>query len=192
MLALRRQGRYGLVFIDGHADFLNATTSTTKAAAGMDLALVTGRGHDELASFDGFKPLGRDDDTIAIVFRDVEDHPSYVAREIYETDILCYSLADIWHIGIQAAVNAGFERFRRSHVEGFWIHLDVDVLASDIIPAVDSPHPGGLRYDERIAMLHSLLASDLAVGMDMTVFDRDLCPQRQESPGMSASVSPRI
>jgi arginase family enzyme len=29
-------------------------------------------------------------------------------------------------------------------VEGFWVHLDTDVLDPEMMPAVDSPEPGGL------------------------------------------------
>lgn len=39
----------GLVFIDGHTDFNTRETSITGAVAGMDLALVTGRGEAPLA-----------------------------------------------------------------------------------------------------------------------------------------------
>lgn len=39
----------GLVFIDGHTDFNTPATSITGAVAGMDLALVTGRGETRLA-----------------------------------------------------------------------------------------------------------------------------------------------
>jgi arginase len=45
ILALRRRGRYGLAFLDGHSDFRHpANSSRVGAAAGEDLALVTGRG----------------------------------------------------------------------------------------------------------------------------------------------------
>jgi arginase len=45
MLALRRMGRYGLAFMDGHSDFRHVGNSAgVGAAAGEDLALVTGRG----------------------------------------------------------------------------------------------------------------------------------------------------
>jgi arginase len=177
MLALRRRGRYGLFFIDGHTDFLNATTSYTKAAAGMDLALVTGHGHDKMTSFKGFKPLVHEEDTVAFGFRDVEDPSTYVAREIFETGILCASLDKVRNIGIRAAVDAALERFRHNEVDGFWIHLDVDVLDSEIMPAVDSPQPDGLRYDELIDILRLLLGSGLAVGMEVTIFDPDLDPE---------------
>ena len=36
MLALRRRGRYGLVFVDGHTDFGLPDTSLTGGAAGID------------------------------------------------------------------------------------------------------------------------------------------------------------
>jgi arginase len=176
MLALRRRGRYGLMFIDGHTDFLNATTSYTKAAAGMDLALVTGHGHDKLTSFNGFKPLVREEDTVAFGFRDVEDKATYIAREIFETDILCTSMDEIRKAGIPLAVNAALERFGQSGLHGYWIHLDVDVLDSDIMPAVDSPQPDGLRYDELVEILRLLLGSGWAKGMEVTIFASDLDP----------------
>ncbi|MGI9017559.1 MAG: arginase family protein [Euzebya sp.] len=44
MLALRRRGRYGLLFLDGHADFYQPEAEPGGEAASMDLALVTGRG----------------------------------------------------------------------------------------------------------------------------------------------------
>jgi arginase len=45
-LALRRRGRYGLLFLDGHADFYQPEAEPTGEAASMELALVTGRGPD--------------------------------------------------------------------------------------------------------------------------------------------------
>ena len=44
LLGLRRVGRYGLFFIDGHSDFYQPQASTTGEVADMDLAIVTGRG----------------------------------------------------------------------------------------------------------------------------------------------------
>ena len=176
MLALRRRGRYGLFFIDGHTDFLNATTSTTKAAAGMDLALVTGHGHDKLTHFDGFEALVREEDTVAFGFRDVEDAVRDVAGEVFDTKFRLFSLDDIRVLGIQTAVDDALEHLRQNSLEGIWIHLDVDVLDSAIMPAVDSPQPDGLSYDELIETLRVLLRSGMAVGMEVTIFDPELDP----------------
>jgi arginase len=43
-LALRRRGRYGLLFIDGQADFFQPEADPYGEAASMDLAFVTGHG----------------------------------------------------------------------------------------------------------------------------------------------------
>lgn len=61
-------------------------------------------------------------------------------------------------------------------LDGFWIHLDVDVLDRKVMPAVDSPDPDGLTYAELIGLLRALSASDLAVGAEVTIFDPDLDP----------------
>jgi len=56
----------------------------------------------------------------------------------------------------------------------FWIHLDVDILAPEVMPAVDSPDPGGLSYAELETLLAALLASPRCVGMHVAIFDPDL------------------
>jgi arginase family enzyme len=47
-------------------------------------------------------------------------------------------------------------------VEGFWVHVDADVLDPEIMPAVDSPEPGGLTYGELAALLRALTTAELA------------------------------
>ena len=51
-LALNRRGRYGLLFIDGQADFFQPQADPYGEAASMDLAFVTGHGR-------GFSPNSR-------------------------------------------------------------------------------------------------------------------------------------
>jgi arginase len=52
LLALRRRGRYGLPYIDGHADFYQPEANTNGEAASSDLALATGRGPDIMTTFE--------------------------------------------------------------------------------------------------------------------------------------------
>jgi len=71
-LALRRRGRYGLLFLDGHADFYQPEAEPTGEAASMELALVTGRGPDLITDLEGRRPLLRDQDVVVLGFRDAE------------------------------------------------------------------------------------------------------------------------
>jgi arginase len=62
-------------------------------------------------------------------------------------------------------------------LEGFWIHLDADVLDDSIMPAVDYRLGGGgdgLSFSELSELLKTLVTSDHAVGMDITIFNPKL------------------
>jgi arginase len=59
VLALRRRGRFGLLFIDGHADFYQPEANPNGEAASMDLAFVTGHGPPLLTDLEGRGPLVR-------------------------------------------------------------------------------------------------------------------------------------
>src|ERR671920_289509 len=88
LLGLRRVGRYGLFFIDGHSDFYQPQASTTGEVADMDLAIVTGRGPGILTDIDNLKPLVRDEDVVLFGYRDAEQSSSYGSQDVTETDIL--------------------------------------------------------------------------------------------------------
>jgi len=173
MLALRKRGRFGLAFLDGHLDFRHPGNSqAVGAAAGEDLALVTGRGGEDLANPDGLKPLVREEDIVALGER--EHDPE--TRDVLDTEIAVLDLAAVRKVGVAEAGRRAVNRFKRNGLEGFWIHLDADVLDDEVMPAVDSPQPGGLSRNELIEMLRVLLASRLAAGMEVTIFDPDLDP----------------
>src|SRR5918994_125909 len=171
MMALRRRGRFGLVFIDGHLDFRHPGNSELiGAAAGADLALVSGRGPDRLANIDGLGPLVRDDDIVALGER--EDYPEW--RDINDSDITVWDLWKMRSLGVTGVALKTVEKMEASGVEGFWVHLDADVLDDVIMPAVDSRQPDGLSYAELIELLRPFLGSPLAAGMQVTIFDPEL------------------
>ncbi|WP_425554638.1 arginase family protein [Kribbella sancticallisti] len=59
-------------------------------------------------------------------------------------------------------------------LEGYWLHIDVDVLDPAFMPAVDSPDPGGLNPQQLITLLGELAAD--AVGAAVCILDPDLDP----------------
>ena len=73
MLALKRRGRFGLLFIDGHADFYQIEANPTGEAASMDLALAAGHGPALLSDLEGRGPLVGREDTVAFGFRDRDE-----------------------------------------------------------------------------------------------------------------------
>lgn len=61
-------------------------------------------------------------------------------------------------------------------LDGFWVHLDADVLDPAVMPAVDSPDDGGLLPEELGPLLRVLVRPPRRVGLDVTVYDPDLDP----------------
>lgn len=64
----------------------------------------------------------------------------------------------------------------RKKLDGFWIHIDVDVLDDTIMPAVDSRQPGGLGYKDFNEILRLLLTDAKATDLEITILDPDLDP----------------
>jgi arginase len=172
-LALRRRGRYGLAFFDGHSDFRHPDNSSgVGSAAGEDLALVTGRGQLNLTDLEGYRPYIRDEDVVVVGIRDDDQY----LEELHALEIATWPVAVLREDGMKAAAAAAAAHLEQKRLDGFWIHLDADILDPTLMPAVDSPDPGGIEHRELVPLLAVLLASPRCVGLEVTVFDPDLDP----------------
>lgn len=172
-LALRRRGRYGLAFLDGHSDFRHPGNSTAVgSAAGEDLALVTGRGQEDLTDFEGLQPYIRDEDITVAGIRDDDE----CLAELRSLGVPTWPVAELRSAGPASVASATLAYLERDDLDGFWIHLDADILDPSVMPAVDSPDPGGIDFHELVPLLGRLLASSHCAGLEVTVFDPDLDP----------------
>jgi arginase len=174
LLALRRRGRYGLLFIDGHADFYQADAEPNGEAASMDLALATGRGPAIVTNLEGRRPLVRDEDVVAFGRRDAEVAEAHGSQRIEDTPIMVVDLAEVRKCGARDAILRAIEALSRPEVVGFWVHLDGDVLDDAVMPAVDYRMPGGLAWGELATILSLAMASGRAIGLDITIFNPKL------------------
>jgi arginase len=173
MLGLSRRGRHGLAFIDGHSDFRHPGNSgNVGAAAGEDLALVTGRGQADLTGLTGAPALVRDEDVVVLGIRDGDEYRG----ELRGLSIACLSEGELRAAGAGAAARRALDRLEAPDLNGFWVHLDCDVLDSTVMPAVDTPGPGGLAHAELVELLAPLAASPRCRGVEVVVFDPDLDP----------------
>ena len=176
MLALRRRGRYGLLFIDGHTDFYLPEVNPNGEAASMELAFVTGRGPELLTRFEGHHPLVRDEDVAVLAFRDAAEQAEYGSPPLPEA-MLAMDLAAVRHDGAERAAERALEQVACTGLDGFFIHLDADALGDEVMPAVDYRIPDGLAPAELETILRLALASDRAAGMEITIYnprlDRD-------------------
>ena len=176
MLGLRRRGEPGLIYIDGHTDFYLPEQSTSGGAAGMDLAFVTGWGPEALTNIEGLMPYVREERVAALGNRDFDRLPPAPMPSAADSRMHYRHLAALRKTGMAQAAKEALAAVHDGTPRDVFLHVDVDVLDSAIMPAVDSPQPDGLRYDELTALLNAIIASGLISGMELTIFDPDLDP----------------
>jgi arginase len=171
-LALRRRGRYGLLFIDGHADFYQPEANPNGEAASMDLAFATGHGPELLTNLEGLRPLVRDEDVVAFGFRDAQEQREYGSQPLPPA-VLALDLSEVRRLGAQGAAQRAVEHLTAADrtTQGFFIHLDADVVSDALMPAVDYRMPDGLSWDELRTVLRTALASGRAVGIEITIYN---------------------
>jgi arginase len=148
MLALRRRGRYGLLYIDGDADFYQPEVNPLNgAASASDLAFATGRGPDVVADIEGRRPLVRSDDVVVFACRDAADRERRGCQPL-PPDLLVVDRDQVRRLGASAAAREAVKYLTRDEgpADGFWIHLDADVFDETIMQAVDDPRPDGLAW----------------------------------------------
>ena len=173
-LALRRLGRYGLAAIDASHDFRHPGNSDRiGAAGGEELALATGRGQDDLTNLEGRRPYMRDEDVRLFGIRDEFEEDVAELRELKIPVVTVSELREWGPADVAAATALSLEN---DALDGFWVHLDADVLDPTVMPAVDSPDPDGLLPDELTALLRPLIRSPRCVGLNITIYDPDLDP----------------
>ncbi|MFD5137335.1 arginase family protein [Streptomyces sp. NPDC058378] len=172
-LALRRIGRYGLAAIDGSADFRHPGNSDRiGAAGGEELALSTGRGQPDLTDLEGLGPYLKDEDIRLFGMRDEdEDRTEMAALKISNATV-----GEIREWGPAEIARAVVQTLEIPVLDGFWVHLDADVLDPSVMPAVDSPDEDGLLPDELAPLLRTLVRSPRCAGLNVTIYDPDLDP----------------
>jgi arginase len=175
-LALRRLGRFGLFFLDGHADFYQPEAEPKGEVASMDLAIVSGHGPVVLADIEGRRPLVREEDIVAFGYRDAEEQVAHGSQDIRDTAIHLYPLDEVRSLSVAVAAGKAVTVLGERAIEGIWIHLDADILDDRIMPAVDYRQPGGLSWEELSATLGTLMETGEVVGLNVGIFNPALDP----------------
>jgi arginase len=189
LLGARQAGPVGLVHVDGHSDYANPANYDTArrlgAAAGMDLALATGTGEAILTGWDSVAgPLVAPADAVQLGERNVtaaeHPYPDFPAAGIAQ-----WTIQDIARCGVVPSAQTALHYLSSRAIERFWIHLDLDVLAESVLPAVDSPGEPGLTLDALEDLLVAILSDPRALGIDVTIYDPARDPDWRHAPGLS-------
>ena len=133
----------GLLFVDGHEDAWPPQASTTGEAADMELGLALGLTVADLSD-QLTRELPRLEPARVVVIgaRDRSELDDAGVRSIGDAvQVIEPELVMNWAPEVEAAID------RLSRHGPWWLHIDLDVLSTESLPAVDYPLPGGLGVD---------------------------------------------
>jgi arginase len=164
--------RVGLLFVDGHEDAYLPMQSSTGEAADMELAFALGMADASWSrELSTLLPLVAPTDVRILGARDAELLRAEGVASLRDRVALVDGerlAADPARIAAAACA---------SLPQPWWFHLDLDVLSTEALPAIDYPQPGGLGWDELVVVATTALRADPR-GWDVTIYNPDLDPAR--------------
>lgn len=170
-------GAPAVLFVDGHEDAWPPETSTTGQAADMELGIALGLTIGTLPDrlLQVLPRLGPER-VIVVGARDQSELHDAGAPSIDDLVEVIRPGA----IGSEGADRLGASAMARLAASGTpWYHVDLDVLATTSLAAVDYPQPGGLDWPTLTMLSRGALGHLSVAGWDVTIYNPDLDPSRK-------------
>ena len=165
------RARPGLLFVDGHEDAWPPRASPTGEAADCELGLVLRLADDDLdPGLRGVLPRVRAADVVAVGPRDAGELARAGVPSLAGRLRALIRPAELTP-GELAAAAAGLSA-------PWWLHTDLDVLATADFAAVDYPQPGGLTWAQLGQVTSAALATGGCAGWSVCIYNPDLDPDR--------------
>jgi arginase len=160
----------GLIYVDAHADLHTPETTLSGYLQGMALALATGRGPQEVTEAYAPGPAVAPGRVALLGVREWEPGEPEAGKSL----ALTLSAADLQSEGMASGAERALSAVGTGPV---LVHLDVDVIRLEEMPAVEvATGGGGLTALEAAELLRTLLASPRVVALEVVQYDPDRDP----------------
>jgi arginase len=170
LAALRDRGdEPGLVLVDGHEDAWPPALSPTGEASDSEVAIALGFVDDALPPpLDELTPLVQPSAVALLGPRDKDEIDAGGARSLRD-QVAYFAAPDALRSeGVSTTVAAALDAITAPAV---WLHIDLDVLATDALAAVDYPQPGGLEWHELDQLAAVAVADPRCAGASIAIYN---------------------
>jgi arginase len=169
------KARVGLLMLDGHEDAWLPSQSPTGEASDSELAIALGLVPDGLpAPLDRLVPLLDPADVALIGPRDSAEIDAERGRSVRGQVGLFLSAEEA-----RRAEDPGRSALRKLDAAAFWLHVDLDVLATQAFDAADYLQPGGLTWSELDTIAGTAVTDPRCKGASVVIYNPDLDPYRR-------------
>lgn len=176
-----RFARTGLLFVDGHEDAYPPHRSSTGEAADMELGLALGSVSAPGLSADLARllPLVRPDEVGMLGVRDATLLRTEGVRSLAQ-EVELYDDQALQRESLESITQAVLAHIQ-AHTSWWWLHVDLDVLSTEALSAVDYPQSGGLSWVQLERLSAIAMAAHGLIGWDVTIYNPDLDPDGSQA-----------
>jgi arginase len=175
-----KAGPVGLLFVDGHEDAYAPRESPTGELADMELGLALGRHLEHVPhGLVGPAPLVVASNVTILGARDADEIRLYGGKSL-EPEVERFGVGILQQADRGEVVKRTLARLLE-RVSSVWLHVDLDVLSTAELSAVDYRQPGGLMWSELEEISRIALASGHIIGTDVTIYNPDLDPGHRQA-----------
>lgn len=176
--------RIGLIYLDAHGDFNIPETTPSGLIGGMDVAILAGRGPEQLANMFGHKPQLSEEQIALFGARDLDPQEREMLRS---SSVQVYTMDKVKQLGAERAIREVVERLSRS-CRKIYAHIDIDVLDPSEIKALHMNVPNGLRMTECANALRFVRETGKLCGLAVMVFNAHKDPDGTEAKKLNQMI----
>jgi arginase len=173
-------GPSGLVMLDGHEDAWPPSLSDTGEASDSEIAIALGEVADLPSPLADLIPL-LDRSALAYVGPRDLDELAEAGVESLRGTVAFFADDDEASGMLRSGGNPVDRAVKSLGADRFWLHIDLDVLASDAFGAVDYPQPGGLDWAELDLLAATAAGASGCRGVSVVIYNPDLDPERTDA-----------
>ena len=161
----RKRGlKFGVIWIDAHADMNSDESTPSGNIHGMPLAAALGIGNEKLVNFYGFSPKVEPLNCALIGIRSIDQMEKMNVKKVNPA---VYTMADIDKLGIHRVISRVLKQFREN-VDHIHVSFDLDSVDPSVAPGVGTPVPGGLSFRETHLLMESIADCGCISSLEVT------------------------
>jgi arginase len=172
-------GERGLVMLDGHEDVWPPPLSDTGEGSDSELGIALGLFPENMPPpLDRWGPLLGTTNVALLGPRDSEAMAVAGVRSVSEEVAFFRDDRALRHVDPGAVMADALDAIV---ADTLWLHIDLDVLATDAFSAVDYPQPAGLGWRELEQLAAAATVDSRCQGVSVVIYNPDLDPNRDDA-----------
>lgn len=173
--ALHSKGDLGLIWIDAHMDAHTPETTLSGNLHGMPLACLLGYGDDKLTSILHPSPKLKPENVCLIGVRSFEAGERKLLEKL---NVRIYFMDEVKKRGFETVLQEAIVHVNR-HTIAYGISFDLDSLDPEEAPGVDCPVPHGIKVNDFMRGISSLINDQRLIALEIVEFNPVLDQRKQ-------------